>query len=103
MVGVWTICWGETLGVKPGMRKTLSECDAMLKTRVVKDYFVPLVDGVKGFAAAPVSLQASMTSLAYNVGSYGAARSTAAKRLSDGHYKPVCEADRKSRRLNSSH
>src|SRR3546814_14712878 len=64
----------------------------MIKPSVVKDYFVPLVDGVKGFAAAPVSLQASMTSLAYNVGSYGAARSTAAKRLSAGNYKAACEA-----------
>lgn len=92
IVGVWTICWGETKGVRPGMRKTLAECDDMLKRRVVADYYLPLVDGLRGFATAPVSLQSSMTSLAYNVGSAGARSSSAARHLTAGRYKQACEA-----------
>lgn len=92
IVGVWTICWGETKGVKPGMKKTLAECDAMLTARVTNDYYLPLVDGVKGFTKAPDSLQASMISLAYNVGTDGAKSSTAARHISAGNYRAACEA-----------
>lgn len=92
MVGVPTICWGETKGVKMGMRKTLAECDTMLTKRVTEDYYLPLVDGLKGYTRAPDSLQASMISLAYNVGTGGAKSSTAAKRLSAGRYREACEA-----------
>lgn len=92
IVGVWTICWGETKGVKPGMKKTLAECDAMLTSRVTNDYYLPLVTSVPNFAKAPVSLQASMTSLAYNVGTGGARGSSAAKHLAAGRYAQACEA-----------
>ncbi|WP_192246027.1 lysozyme [Mesorhizobium silamurunense] len=67
-VKVWTICWGETKGVKPGMRKTLEECDAMLIDRVTHDFYLPLVDGVKDYWQAPISVQSSMISGAYNFG-----------------------------------
>jgi len=92
IVGVPTICWGETKGVKMGMRKTLAECDAMLIKRVTNDYYLPLVDGVKGYTRAPDSLQASMISLAYNVGTGGARGSSAAKRLTEARYREACEA-----------
>lgn len=92
IVGVWTICWGETKGIGPGMRKTLAECDAMLQRRVVADYFLPLVNGVPGFVDAPVSVQASLTSGAYNFGVGAALRSTAAKRITAGRYREACEA-----------
>ena len=92
IVGVWTICWGETKGIGPGMRRTLAECDAMLQRRVLQDYFLPLVRGVKGFAEAPVSVQASLTSGAYNFGTGAALRSTAARRVTAGRYREACEA-----------
>lgn len=92
IVGVPTICWGETKGVRLGMRKTLDECNSMVTTRVVQDYYLPLVDGIEGYAKAPISLQASMVSLAYNVGEAGARRSTAARHLTAGNYKAACEA-----------
>lgn len=92
IVGVWTICWGETKGIGPGMRRTLAECDAMLQRRVVADYFLPLVRGVKGFTEAPVSVQASLTSGAYNFGTGAALRSTAARRVGERRYREACEA-----------
>lgn len=68
IVGVPTICWGETKGVKMGMTKTLAECDAMLRARVINDYYLPLVDNGRNFLKAPNSVQASMISGAYNFG-----------------------------------
>ena len=62
-VGVPTICWGETEGVRLGMKKTLAECDAMLERRVLNDYYLPLVDKGRNFLNAPDSVQASMTGL----------------------------------------
>jgi GH24 family phage-related lysozyme (muramidase) len=92
IVGVWTICYGETEGVKPGMRMTALECEAMLIKRVTKDYYLPLVNGVSGFAKAPVSVQASLTSGAYNFGVSAAKKSTAARWISAGNYRAACEA-----------
>jgi len=36
--GVWTICYGETRGVKKGDKKTMAECEAMLDERVQEVY-----------------------------------------------------------------
>lgn len=92
IVGVWTICWGETKGVKAGMTKTRAECDAMLNKRVSEDYYVPLVNRVSGYLDAPISVQAAMVSLAYNVGSAGASNSTAARQITKKNYRAACEA-----------
>lgn len=92
IVNVPTICWGETKGVKLGMTKTIAECEAMLKARVTNDYYLPLVDGVKGYTAAPDSVQASLLSGAYNFGVGNALRSTTARRIGAGAYREACEA-----------
>ncbi|WP_062223064.1 lysozyme [Aureimonas sp. D3] len=93
---IWDICYGETRingqPVKSGMSFTPAECEAMLRRRVVRDYYLPLVDGVPGFLAAPVSVQASMTSGAYNFGAPAMIRSTAARHLTARRYRPACEA-----------
>ncbi|QXZ79677.1 lysozyme [Rhizobium sp. L51/94] len=95
MVGVPTICYGETLldgkPVKLGTMRTEAACEAMLITRVIRDYYLPLVDGVKNFAKAPDSVQGSMTSLGYNIGTSGARTSSSAKDISRYDYKAACE------------
>ncbi|WP_245455706.1 lysozyme [Mesorhizobium sp. M4B.F.Ca.ET.058.02.1.1] len=69
---IWDICYGETrINGKPvtaGMSFTKEQCKAMLIKRVIHDYYLPLVDKGKGFIHAPVSVQASMISGAYNFG-----------------------------------
>ena len=92
IVGVWTICDGETKGVKPGMVKTNAECDAMLIARVEQDFYRPLTRCIKGYEAKPVSWQASMLSLAYNVGTGAACGSTAAKLARSGDLAGSCRA-----------
>ena len=97
-VKVWTICWGETKGVHPGMRATLDQCDAMLIDRVTHDYYLPLVDGVKGYADAPDSVQAAMLSGAYNFGvgskkpRRGQIGSRASEFVTKHEYRQACEA-----------
>lgn len=92
IVDVWTICWGETKGVTPGMIKTLAECDAMLTRRVVNDYYMPLTKCIAGFDTKPISLQASLISGAYNFGVAASCRSTAARLTREGSYRQACEA-----------
>lgn len=91
-VGVWTICWGETLGVHRNMRATIEQCDAMLIKRVIHDFYLPLVDGVKDYAVAPDSVQASMISGAYNFGTSGQKKSRTAKFVTKHEYRQACEA-----------
>lgn len=92
IVGVWTICDGETKGVRPGMVKTNAECDAMLLQRVEHDFYKPLTRCIAGYEKMPVTLQASLLSAAYNVGVGAICRSTAAKRARAGRYRDACYA-----------
>lgn len=92
IVGVWTICDGETKGVKPGMRKTAAECDAMLNVRVERDFYKPLTKCIAGFETKPIGWQASMISLSYNVGVSAACGSTAARFARAGKMVDSCHA-----------
>lgn len=92
VVGVLTICYGETEGVKPGMFKTDAQCDEMVLRRVEQDYYKPLIKCLKGFPGYPLSLQASLTSAAYNVGVRAICTSTAGRLAIAGRYKDACHA-----------
>jgi lysozyme len=92
VVGIWTICDGETKGVKPGMVKTDAECDAMTEARVEKDFYIPLTKCIDGFTAAPIGVQATFLSAAYNLGTGTICRSTAARLLANGSPKAACHA-----------
>lgn len=61
----WTICMGETQGVRPGMRKTLAECKAMLAVRL-PNYTRPIAVCLK----APVTDKQfiALVSLGWNIG-----------------------------------
>lgn len=89
---IWDICYGETKGITAGMKKTVAECDEMLKRRVYNDYYLPLTRRVAGFTDFPVSVQAAMVSGAYNFGVNGMVNSTAARLAKAGKYREACEA-----------
>lgn len=95
IVGVPTLCFGETKGVSLGDRATDAECRRKLEHRLTADfraglhrYFTPdtkahrLTDG----------RDAAYVSLAYNVGIRGAGRSTATRRLNAGDIAGGCAA-----------
>lgn len=87
----WTICDGDTIGVKRGMVETPAGCDARLSRRMM-EFRKQLVVCVKHFERAPLSWRAMMNSLAYNIGTGAACRSTAARFGAAGRYAESCQA-----------
>lgn len=86
--GVPTWCYGETVGdVKA--RYTVRECDTLLLKRV--EYFHT---GVMQFTpkAAPASVQAALTSVAYNVGLGGIKHPVIMEPLARGDWEGTCAA-----------
>lgn len=92
IVGVWTVCDGETKDVGPGTVKTDAECDAMLLDRVQHDFYKPLAACIHGYTSMPVSLQASFLSASYNVGVGAICHSSAARLAKAGRFRDACEA-----------
>lgn len=94
VVGVWTVCFGETKGVRPGDRYTVAECEAILAREILSyrqglhRYFTPstLSDRL------PAKRDVAYVSLAYNVGVSRAGTATATKRLNAGDVPGGCEA-----------
>lgn len=85
IVGVWTVCDGET---NVSMRRyTDAECDSMLRTSLVK-----YGNGVLECITVPVSQtqHAAFTSFAYNVGVPAFCKSTLVKKLNAGDYEGAC-------------
>ena len=89
---VWTICDGDTQGVRPGMVETPAGCDRRLATRIVRDYREKLVACIPNWSAAPLSWRAMMNSLAWNIGAGAACRSTAARLGWAGRWLESCTA-----------
>lgn len=90
--GVWTVCYGETAGVKPGDRYTDQQCLDMLLKRMDVDYLRPLQKCIPGFDRAPFGVRASFLDLSWNVGVRAVCWSTAAKRAAVKDWAGACEA-----------
>lgn len=99
---VWTVCYGETLGVKKGDRFTAEQCRAMLIKRLTEDYYLPMAACAGGFTKAPIPVQAAMLSGGYNFGvgfrgsttrpGKGWCGSTAAEKIRQGRFYDACIA-----------
>lgn len=98
IVGVLTICDGDTENVKPGMVETPAGCDKRLNKRLMRDFYPGLTKCIAGFETKPVSWQAMMVSLSYNVGTGTTCRSTAARLGRAGQYLQSCYAATKFNR-----
>lgn len=99
IVGVPTVCYGETRGIRLGMRFTDAQCDAML------------VEGLGDFAAGIEACVPALAdpkrvsdktyvahlSLSYNIGIRAYCRSTAARLMNAGRerWADACHAIRK--------
>lgn len=88
-VGIPTICFGETLGVRMGDRKTAEECSAMLKPR--------LAGFLKSMRACttkplPAKTEAAFLSFTYNLGVGTYCTNMAQKRINRGQIREACEA-----------
>lgn len=95
----WTICDGDTEGVRPGMVETTSGCDKRLVRRMM-EFRAALVACITGFSAAPLSWRGMMLSLAWNIGAPRACSSTAARLGREGRYGESCNAATAFNRAN---
>ena len=86
--GIATICYGETKGVKPGMVKTKSECDAQLQSSI-KDH-ARVFEGVP--ASTPDVVALGTLDMAYNVGVYGFNSSSVKKAIIAGDFNSASKA-----------
>jgi lysozyme len=89
MVGVPTVCYGETEGVKMTDSYTPKECADMLAAKLPRYW-----SEIEGAIKVPLTdnERAAYTSFSYNVGTAGFRRSTALKRLNAGDHKGACHA-----------
>jgi lysozyme len=92
IVGVWTICDGDTKNVRPGMVETEAGCQERLERQLVA-HARPVLSCVPGLGEPGREQQLiASVSLAYNIGTGGFCRSTAARRFNAGNWRGGCDA-----------
>lgn len=88
-VGIATICYGSTVGVRLSDYKSDHACDALLEKELTE--FAVQVDKEILIPVRP-NVLAALTSFSYNVGINAFKTSTALKRINQGNIKGGCEA-----------
>jgi GH24 family phage-related lysozyme (muramidase) len=94
VVGVWTVCYGETKGILPGMTFTKRQCDDMF-SRELLAYRWGVHKAMTDETLAtrlPVYRDVAYSSLGYNVGLGAVSNSTAVRRLNSGDIAGGCVA-----------
>lgn len=89
IVGVPTICYGETRGVRMGQQATAAQCDAML-ARAVTEFAGAIRPCLP--ATLPDRTRAAFVSAAYNIGAGAFCRSSMSRRALAGDLRGACEA-----------
>ncbi|MGH1330763.1 MAG: lysozyme [Paracoccaceae bacterium] len=94
IVGVPTVCYGETKGVQLGQSYTKAQCDAMFSREIIsyRDRLRPAFTSQTLANRLPIPRDVAFTSLAYNVGVSGTSKSTAVRRLNEGSIAGACTA-----------
>ena len=87
VVGIWTVCYGETKGVQPGDSYSKAECDAMLAREIVA-YEAQLDRCLKH--PVPIGMKIALVSWTYNVGAGAACKSTLVRKANAGDLKGAC-------------
>ncbi len=89
IVGVWTICYGETRGVRPGDTATPAECEAQL-AKAVGEYERAIRPCLP--TTLPDPTRAAFVSAAYNIGTGAFCGSSMSRRAKAGDLRGACEA-----------
>ena len=86
---VWTVCYGETRGVKAGDRYTSAQCTDMLM-KALSTYRDGLTRCIPALPQQPEGVQVALVSWSYNVGTGAACGSTLAKKANAGDWRGAC-------------
>jgi len=89
VIGVPTICYGETKGVNSGDIRTKAQCDEMLSARLV-EFNAEINKCIR--VELPETRRAAIVSLAYNIGSDQFCKSTVVRKLNAGDVSGACDA-----------
>lgn len=89
VIGVWTVCRGETEGIHKGMTFTKAECDKMFVNRLVQ-FETRMRSCLKSPDSIPDKPYVAFLSLSYNIGTGGFCSSTVAKKVNAGDIKGAC-------------
>jgi lysozyme len=104
IVGVPTVCFGETRGISMGMTFTREQCAAML-LKGLSEFEDNVLRCVPSMANAPDERLVAHVSLAYNIGAGAYCKSSVARRYNAGDIAGSCDAfdmwdKAKGRRIN---
>lgn len=90
VVGIPTVCVGETKGIRMGMTFTKPQCEAMLLKRLTED-FAPAMERC---VTKPMGddFYAAALSLSYNIGSGGFCKSSVVRLYNAGDRRAACQA-----------
>lgn len=86
---VWTVCYGETKGVKAGDTYSPQQCLDLLQASLV-GYHAELSKCLPALPEQPQGVQVALTSWTYNVGATAACSSTLVKLAKTGDWKGAC-------------
>lgn len=95
--GVWTACYGETLGIQPDARFSPEECDAMFGASLSR-HNTPLESLSHEL---PAHVHMASLDLAYNIGTHAFQRSTMYQLLEQQDYPRACLEPLRWRFVNS--
>lgn len=91
VVGIWTVCTGDTHNVEPGKTYSKAECEARLEKQLIA-HAKPVMECAPGLTKDHPNQLAASVSLAYNIGPNAFCRSTVAKRFNRGDWRGGCDA-----------
>jgi lysozyme len=91
VVGVWTACYGETKGIKRGMKFTGDECDVMFISSLT-EHEAGMRACLRQPDAIPDKVYVAALSLAYNIGVGAFCRSSIPRKLDAGDWRAACGA-----------
>lgn len=91
IVGVPTVCYGETKGVKMGDKYTVAECKEMLK-KSLDEHSLRMEACLKSPQTVPDEVYIAAASLTYNIGSGAFCKSSMARYINSKEYKKACDS-----------
>lgn len=91
VIGVWTACYGETKGIRPGMRFTKEQCDAMF-IESLAEHEAGMRRCLKDPDSIPEKSYVAFLSLTYNIGTGGFCNSSLPRLINTGNIRAACNA-----------
>ena len=95
IVGVWTICNGDTTNVRPGMVETKEGCQKRLEQQLIAHAAPVMACSPRLKEEGRDYQRAAAVSLAYNIGVNAYCKSTVDRMFDAGNWRAGCDAFRR--------